>query len=171
MDGLRSTKIVCKVRLAGEVYLKVKRMKKLILLFAALSLLSSSCSHLNDPTHSSYATLTSFLRQENLYQTLGIDEIDVNFLSISDLKDYRPDNKIIHDRKLEAAYDFTISGGNKVYHSKAILVSNDNVVWQMKTLVIKEQSDSSKMVIKKTFIWDLSKAPVRSVSVTKVTKS
>ncbi len=146
-------------------------MKKLILLFTALSLLSSSCSQLNEPTHSSYATLTSFLRQENLYQILGIDEIDIDFLSISDFKDYRPDNKIIHNRKLEVTYNFTINGGDKVYHSKAILASNDSVVWQMKTLVIKEEADSANTIIKKTLSWNLCKALVKSVSVTKVTKS
>jgi hypothetical protein len=106
-----------------------------------------------------------------LYQTLDIEKVNIDVLSISDYKDYRPDNKIIHNRKLEAIYDFTITGRNKVYLSKAIIASTDSVVWQMKTLVLKEKTDSSNTVTEKTYTWDLSKNPIKSVSTTKVTKS
>ena len=146
-------------------------MKRTSLLISTVILISLSCSHLDEPVHSSYKSLNGFLKQENLYQTLDIEKVNIDVLSISDYKDYRPDNKIIHNRKLEAIYDFTITGRNKVYLSKAIIASTDSVVWQMKTLVLKEKTDSSNTVTEKTYTWDLSKNPIKSVSTTKVTKS
>lgn len=145
-------------------------MVKIIHLFAVLVLISFSCTQFNGPDHSSYATLTRFLKQENLYQTLDIDKVDVNFLSVADVKDYRPDNKILHDRKLEVTYDLTMSGGNKLYQSKAIIASTDSVVWQMKSLVVKEERDSSNTVIRKTYTWSLNKGPGILVTTTNVTR-
>lgn len=146
-------------------------MKRAILLCTALLLLSLSCTHPDEPVHISYGELTKFFKQENLYQTLRIEKVNVDFLSISDTKDYRPDNKIIHYRKLEATYDLTITGRNKVYLSKAAIVSKDSVVWQLKTLIIKEKADKSNTASGKTYTWDLSKTPIKSVSTTKVTRS
>ncbi len=143
-----------------------------IISIATLILISLSCSrHPDEPVHSSYNTLNKFLKQENLYQTLDIEKVDVDFMSISDLKDYRPDNKIVHNRKLKATYDFTITGRNKVYLSKATVASTDSVVWHMKILVLKEKTDSSGMVTEKTYKWDLSKDPIKSVSIKKTLKS
>lgn len=147
-------------------------MRPTIRLIPILILLSLSCNHHPDePVHSSYNELNRFLKQENLYQTLDIKKVNVDFVSISDFKDYRPDNKVIHNRKLEAIYDFTITGGNKVYLSKATVVSTDSILWRMKTLVLKEKADSSNTATEKTYTWDLSKDPIKSVFIKKVTKS
>jgi len=150
----------------------IKIMKRTIISISVLILISLSCSrHPDEPVHNSYNTLNSFLKQENLYQTLDIEKVDVDFMSISDTKDFRPDNKNVHSRKLEVTYDFTITGKNKVYLSRATIASKDSVAWQMKTLVLKEKADSTNTVTEKIYTWDLSKNPIKSVSVTKLTKS
>ena len=141
----------------------IKMMRPTIQLIPILILILLSCNHPDEPVHSSYIELNRFLKQENLYQTLDIEKVDVGFVSISDFKDYRPDNKVIHNRKLEAIYDFTITGRNKAYLSKATVVSTDSILWRIKTLVVKEKADSSNTATEKTYTWDLSKDPIKWV--------
>lgn len=140
-------------------------------LISALILISLSCGHPDEPVHSSYNALDQFLKQENLYQTLDVENVNVDSVSISDFNDYRPDNKISHNRKSEVIYDFTMTGRNKVYLSKAAIVSTDSLIWRMKTLIIIEKVDSSNTIIEKTYTWNWSKDSIKRGFTTKVTKN
>ena len=140
--------------------------RKTIALFA-LVWSSVSCGRPDEPMHSSYGTLTEFLAQENLYQKLAIEKVNVDQLAIVDSKDYRPDNKHMHRRSLEATYDFSVTARNSVYQTKAAIVSKDSINWQMKSLVLRGKADSVNAVTEITYTWAVDKNVIRRTSATK----
>lgn len=117
-----------------------------------LFIISVSCNIGNPAQHPSFAEIQDFFESEKRIKTLNISDVKIDKFGLTEYR--KSENNRIEKQSFQAQYELRLMGDKDNYKSKVVLVSKDNINWNIDRITIVSQADSVGKHYEKTMAWE-----------------